>query len=96
MERAHQKLRDEPIVLLAINVGEDEETVFAFTGQYPVTFPLPLDRKGEVVKRYPVIGLPTTFIIDPRGMATHRAVGSREWDDDALLSTLRRMRSRQQ
>ena len=92
MERAHQKLKDEKIVLLAVNVGEDEETVFAFTGQYPVSFPLLLDRDGAVVKQYPVIGLPTTFVIDPRGKVTHRAVGGREWDDEALLDHLRRLR----
>jgi len=93
MERAHQKMKGEKIVLLAVNVGEDEETVFAFTGQYPVTFPLLFDRDGEVVKKYPVIGLPTTFVIDPRGTVTHRAVGGREWDDEALLDRLRQLRT---
>jgi len=43
------------------------------------------------VKQYPVIGLPTTFIIDPQGRVTHRAIGGREWDDDSLLSILRQM-----
>lgn len=89
MERAHQKVKGEGIVILAVNVGQGEDEVFAFTGQYSVTFPLPLDRDGTVVKQYPVIGLPTTFIIDPRGMVTHRAVGGREWDDEKLLGELR-------
>ena len=94
MERAHQKLKDEKIVLLAVNVGEDEESVFAFTGQYPVTFPLLLDRDGTVVKQYPVIGLPTTFVIDPHDNVTYRAVGGREWDDEALLNQLRQLLNR--
>jgi peroxiredoxin len=91
MERAHQKVKGEEIVILAVNVGEDENTVFAFTGQYPVSFPLPLDMDGSVIAKYPVIGLPTTFIIDPRGQVMHRAIGGREWDDDRLLDQLRRM-----
>ncbi len=91
MERAHQKVKGEEIVILAVNVGEDENTVFAFTGQYPVSFPLPLDLDGSVIAKYPVIGLPTTFIIDPRGQVTHRAIGGREWDDGRLLDQLRRM-----
>jgi len=33
MERAYQKLQGDGIVLLAVNVGEDEDTVFACTGQ---------------------------------------------------------------
>jgi peroxiredoxin len=91
MERAYRKVKGEEIAILAVNVGEDEATVFAFTGQYPVSFPLPLDMDGSVVAKYPVIGLPTTFIIDPRGQVTHRAIGGREWDDDRLLDRLRQM-----
>jgi peroxiredoxin len=91
MERAHQKVKDQNIVILAVNVGESEEQVFGFTGRYPVTFPLLLDTEGAVVKKYRVIGLPTTFVIDPRGMVTHSAVGGREWDDEKLLDQLRQL-----
>ncbi|MDO8703547.1 MAG: TlpA disulfide reductase family protein [Sulfuricaulis sp.] len=91
MERAHRKVKGKNIAILAVNVGEDENTVFAFTGHYPVTFPLPLDIDGSVIQKYPVIGLPTTYVIDPRGNVTHRAVGSREWDDDQLLDRLRKL-----
>ena len=91
LERAHQKLKGENIAVLAINVGEDENTVFAFTGHYPVTFPLPLDIDGKVIQKYPVVGLPTTYIVDPSGYVTHRAVGSREWDDEQLLGQLRKL-----
>ena len=89
MERARQKIAGEKIVILAVNVGEDEDTVFAFLARYPVQFPLLLDRQATVVKQYPVVGLPTTYVIDPRGKVTHRAVGSREWDDPELLGQLR-------
>ena len=91
MERAHKKVQGEKIVLLAVNVGESEDQVFEFTGQYPVTFQLLLDTDGSVIKKYPVIGLPTTFVIDPHGVVTHRAVGGREWDDDQLLGQLRKL-----
>ena len=91
MERAHKKVHGENIVLLAVNVGENEDQVFEFTGQYPVTFQLLLDSDGSVIKKYPVIGLPTTFVIDPSGVVTHRAVGGREWDDEQLLGQLRKL-----
>jgi peroxiredoxin len=89
MERARQKVAGEKIVILAVNVGEDEDTVFGFLARYPVQFPLLLDRRAEVIKLYPVVGLPTTYVIDPSGLVTHRAVGSREWDDPELLDQLR-------
>ncbi len=92
LERAWSTLKNQKVVILAINVGENADVIFEFTGQYPVTFPLPMDLDGSVIKAYPVTGLPTTYIIDPDGFATHRVVGSREWDDPKLMDALLRMR----
>lgn len=94
MERAWQKVKGKGVVFLAVNVGENEDQIFQFTGDYPVTFPLLMDQKGEVVKKYPVIGLPTTYIIDPGGQVTHRAVGTREWDHDSIIRQLIKMGAR--
>lgn len=88
MDRAYQKLKEKDVMILGVNVGEDEDTIFEFTGEYPVTFPLPMDQDAAVVNKYKVIGLPTSFVIDPKGMVTHRAVGSREWDDPIILRQL--------
>ncbi len=92
MERAWNKLQGEGIEILAVNVGEGADTVFEFLGSYPVSFPLLLDKDANVIKRYPVTGLPTTFIISPKGVVTHRTMGSREWDAPELLEQLRAMR----
>ena len=57
-----------------------------------MSFPLPMDLDGAVLKQYPVTGLPTTYIVNPEGMVTHRAVGSREWDDPQLMNALLKLR----
>ena len=89
MQRAWEKLEKEGIVMLGIDVGEDEDRVFQFTADYPVEFPLLLDRDSAVIGRWPVRGLPTTFVVDPRGRLAYRAIGGREWDDPALLDLVR-------
>lgn len=89
LERLWQKVQDKDIVVLAVNVGEDRDTIFEFGGSYPTTFPIPMDIKGEVIKQYPVVGLPTTYVISAKGMVTHRAVGSREWDSEKIIATLK-------
>jgi len=91
LERAWQKLKHKNIIVLGVNVGEDADTIFEFTGNFPMSFPIPMDLKGEVVKKYPVVGLPTSYIISPNGKVTHRAVGSREWDKPDILSRLLHM-----
>ena len=89
MNRAWQQLRQEDVVLLAVNMGEDEDTIFVFTADYPAQFPLLLDRDGAVTAQWPVKGLPTTFIVAPDGSIAYRAIGGRAWDDSDILETLR-------
>jgi len=92
LERLWEKVKGKGIVILAVNVGENRDTIFEFMGQYPMSFPLPMDLDGKVVKAYPVTGLPTSYIVSPQGQVTHRAVGSREWDDPRLIEQLLQMR----
>jgi peroxiredoxin len=89
MNRAWEILQDEDVVILAINVGEDEDTIFVFTADYPADFPLLLDREGEVIAAWPVKGLPTTYVIAPDGTIAYRAIGGREWDEPAFLQQIR-------
>ncbi|MDT8386784.1 MAG: TlpA disulfide reductase family protein [Thiogranum sp.] len=92
MQRAWLKFENKNIVMLAINVGEDEDTIFNFTASYPVEFPLLLDTDSAVINAWPVRGLPTTFVIDPQGTIAYQAIGSREWDDPHILKTLKALR----
>ena len=89
MERAWETLKEEGILMLAVNVGEDEDTIFRFTANYPVEFPLLLDRDSNVVGEWPVRGLPTTFVVDREGRLVYRAIGGRSWDDAELLAPIR-------
>ncbi len=93
MQRAWEKLKGERFAMYAVNVGEDEDTIFGFTFSTGVelTFPILLDRDARVIKAWPVIALPTSFIVDPQGRIVYRAVGGREWDDPSLLEKIREL-----
>ena len=88
MNRAWHKVKD-TVSMLAINVGEDEDTIFIFSADYPIDFPVLLDSSGAVIREWPVKGLPTTFVLDREGNIRYTAVGAREWDDDALLEIVK-------
>jgi peroxiredoxin len=92
MQRAHEQISKEGMAVIAINVGEDADTVAQFLGQVPVDFPLPLDETSAVVTSWPVRGLPTTFVVDPDGRLAYVATGGRAWDDPALLDQVRALR----
>ena len=88
MEKVWERLKDKGVVILGINVGEDEDTIFTFTTDYPVTFPLLMDSDSSVTQTYPVIGLPTTYVINPQGKLVYKAIGTRDWNEDALVKKI--------
>ena len=92
MQRAWEQLREEGVMMLAVDVGEDEDAIFEFTASYPVEFPILLDTESSVSEAWKVRGLPTTFVVDQWGRKVYRAVGGREWDTPQLLKKIRELK----
>lgn len=90
IERLSHLLKGGDFEILAVNVAENLDMVFSFTGTLdPVpTFPIVFDKDGSVLKAWPVRGLPTTFVLDKQGRIAYRAVGGREFDDPAILAQI--------
>ena len=76
--------------MLGVNVGEDHDTVFRFVGAFEVDldFPLLLDKEMSVVRSWPVVGLPTTFIVNKKGQLVYRALGERDWAGDEVVEVI--------
>ena len=68
--------------IVAVNVGEDADTVLGFMGTLDTspTFPIVFDKDSAVLRAWPVMGLPTTFVIDKKGHIIYRAIGGRAFD----------------
>jgi thiol-disulfide isomerase/thioredoxin len=92
MQRAADLVSNEGIRLVAINVGEDADTVSQFLMESKLDLPVLLDETSGVVMSYPVRGLPTTFVVDADGRLAYVATGGREWDDPALLDKVRALK----
>ncbi len=91
MQKAWETLREKDVVMLAINIGENEDTIFQFIANYPVDFPLLMDLDSTVIGNWPVKGLPTTFIVDTQGRLAYRAIGGREWNTPDLLKLAQKL-----
>jgi len=90
IERLSQHLKGKDFEILAVDVAENLDTVFSFTGTLePMpNFPIVFDSDSSVLKAWPVMGLPTTFILDKQGRVIYRAVGGREFDDPAIVEKI--------
>ena len=86
LERLHLATQDKNVVILAVNVGEDIDTVFPFMGiiNPSPTFPILFDTDAKVMNEWKVRGLPTTYIVSPDGNIVYRAVGGREFDHPSI------------
>jgi len=91
IERLSHALKGTDFEIFAVNVAENLDTVFSFTGTLdPVpTFPIVFDTDSSVLKAWPVMGLPTTFVLDRQGRIVYRVVGGREFDDPAIQAQIR-------
>lgn len=92
LQRAWEQVGAEGIMVLAINVGEEPDEVLRFLEQLPLDFPVPMDTDAKVTQRWPLRGLPTTFVIAPDGRLIYQAVGEREWDDPQILDQVRALK----
>jgi peroxiredoxin len=86
----YEEHQQEGFVVLAVNSREDTDTVKRFIEQNGFSFPVLLDTRAEVMKRYNVLGLPTTFVIDREGFIQYVHTGeiSRQQLEEVILPLL--------
>ena len=80
---AFEKLQEtygEDLVLVAVNSGEDEETVTSFLEENGYTFPVVLDPEYAVAMLYPIDAIPYTVIIGTDGKVAVTQVGAGDAD----------------
>jgi cytochrome c biogenesis protein CcmG/thiol:disulfide interchange protein DsbE len=76
IEAAYQAHRAEGLIVLGIDVEENPEVAEAFAGWLGITFPVLDDGTGEVMRRYRVTALPTSFFVDVDGVIRAWQVGA--------------------
>ena len=68
LNKLQQKLKDQGFEVVAINLDEDQANAEKFLKDFPVTFTLLHDGKGEWADKYVVESMPTSFIVDRQGV----------------------------
>lgn len=90
LEQLYQMAGEKGVIVLAVNIGEDIDTVFPFLGQVDPspTFPILFDSDSGSLAQWKVKGLPTTFVVGPDGRLAYRAVGGREFSHPDVVRQL--------
>ena len=74
-EAAYRERQGDGFVVLGINVEESREAVAPFAQAMGMSYPVLLDRGGQVMKMYRAPGLPISLFIDRDGVIRVRHVG---------------------
>jgi thiol-disulfide isomerase/thioredoxin len=88
MEAVYQKLKGKGFEVLAVNLGESRDKVTGFMNENKLTFPSVLDERQITGSQYNIRAIPTTYIIDRRGLIIARLVGSTDWNTPKILLAL--------
>lgn len=92
MQALYEDLGGEGFEIVAVNLQEDPETVRSFMDEHGFDFPVLLDRDGSVAREYGVRGIPTSYVVDPRGRLVAMYVGPYEWNGDGITEALRALK----
>jgi cytochrome c biogenesis protein CcmG/thiol:disulfide interchange protein DsbE len=75
LERVHKGIGSHQVQFLAVDVGEDMETVRSFVAASPFSYPVLVDSDEKVTGPLGIAALPTLMIIDPKGEVLYFRAG---------------------
>lgn len=81
MNNAYQKYKEKGVEILAVNIEESDLIVQNFVDRFELTFPILMDRGGEVTNQYGIGPIPTTYLINKNGKVVKIITGSMTQQD---------------
>lgn len=78
IDAVYDKYKEEGVVIVAVNVGQPKEVAEAFINTHKISYPVLLDTYSLTARRYGVVGLPTTFILDRNSVIGNKILGVAE------------------
>ena len=91
IEKLRVSLAGDPVIFAAVT-DEPESTVRTFLAKRPIGVPVYL-RGTTLPAQLKFLGIPTTYLLNARGVAVFKSTGEMNWDDDAARNQLRALAS---
>jgi peroxiredoxin len=91
LDQMYKKYRPAGFTLLGINVDKDAPAVRELLARRPVSFPVLLDPANQVSKAYHVDDMPSSVIIDRKGMIRYVHRGYKPGDENEYQDRIRQL-----
>ena len=81
MEVLYKNFEKDGLVILAVSIDRvtTKKEIPPFVKGLNLTFPVLVDSWGQTDKRYKLMGVPETYIIDQQGILREKIIGPRDW-----------------
>lgn len=92
MIKYYEANKDKNVVILGVNLTDSEknpENVTTFLKDNGITYPILFDTKADVSNRYQIINIPTSYVLDTKGIIREIKIGAMAYQDmNRMLSNL--------
>ena len=90
MQVLWDNLQKEDFIMLAVSMDRVTTTkeISPFVENLKLTFPILTDSWGQTDKRYKLMGVPETYIIDQNGVLREKVIGPRDWTRTESIETI--------
>ena len=89
MEKLNGKMNGTDFIIFAVSIDTSSpERVANFIEKNGYTFDILHDSDQAVAKNYLVMGIPTTYIIDKKGIIVEKSVGAEMWDTEDRIEKM--------
>ena len=79
MDRLYREFKAREFEIVAVNVKDKRPEALAFVKELKLSYPILMDPDGEVGLLYGAFGMPTTYLIDRKGVVLARLWGPGDW-----------------
>ncbi|MGD2081104.1 MAG: TlpA disulfide reductase family protein [Nitrospirota bacterium] len=76
------------LAVVAVSTDSTERGIRKFLAETPLSLRVVHDRDGRISQLYGVFSLPTTFVIDRRGIVISHIIGERDWGSSRMRSQI--------
>jgi thioredoxin-related protein len=87
LDEAYLQNRDNGLQVLLVNLQEKSTEALSFVEHFKYKSTVLLDSEGEVAKKFHIMGIPTSLLLDKSGKIVFRSNGSVNWKS-AKMETL--------
>lgn len=77
LDKVYEDFKDKGVVVVGINVDRNVEDAKNFLRTQPVKFPIALDPNSILLGQFNVPSMPTSYVVDRKGIVRKKTVGYR-------------------